>query len=673
MNDDFLDPDLVERFDDLQNVGPPDVWQQVGAKEGASVIPMAERTRRSFPLSAAAAVLVAFVVGALALSNRNDATTIDAADSPTTTVGSATTGLSDGSTPLAECNATDLAKSLSQGMPTFDYDATKSPGDLAKRSSAVVRGQLIQAMQVEGGTSIVVKSGQAIGPDAETTEVINLWTPATIAPEGLLNIEFVAFLTGETVTSPTGGAPAWSTYLEGFWIACGDTSPAISVLAEPIEDGWDAIEADGVTLDELWLVANFPDGHLAEPLGPPTHTTDGADVFDLKLIDGTRFRLSLPEQLGRNLQVLQSPNALGVTLNGGDLNVEIRYGHCPNPDGLTINPLGSEVAGSRIGTTWVCRSDELLSMTIETPNQLGDADLATIDLRPVVVAGTYREVLTEFWSNLKGCSNCSPWGPMIFPEQNVVVNRTGQTSFTAVALDSLEEVWSVDTEGVGSQMHASADAVYFSDPAGPFFKVAASSGAELWRLDFPEQHALAISRQSSSQILVSTSFSGEGDNRAPVLRSIDDDTGNILWMASGRESAEWQQTSPVVLNGLVIIMDVFDDPSSPDGGPGAVLFAFDTDTGRSRWVTDLGSSSASFGSGLMFVADFEDGQALILRTVDGDVLRVDPVDGAIMWRTKLIALEIDGTELDSDGNLAISVVTRGGQVLLSPVTGEVVS
>lgn len=471
-------------------------------------------------------------------------------------------------------------------------------------------------------------------------------------------VEFLDFGIPIDTTWPDGTAPS-------------EQLPS-SILSTRTESGRGEATDSATTLDESSDVAQIPDGSMSETLGGPVSTDGDADVFDLTLVDGARFRLSLPAGIGSDLVVVQTANSNGLVLESTRLRLDIAYEFCPEPDRLVINPLGMEVPIESSDLLWVCRSDELLSMSIEHSPPLTRDELTLVDLRPILPAGEYGAALGEFWPELRDCSNCSPWGPMIFPEHNVVVNRTGQTSFTGVELDTLAKVWSVDTGGFGSQMHAGVDSIFLSDPAGSFLKISADSGQQLWSIDITEEHAATLSSHAPDRLLLNTSFSSEGDSRPPVLRSIDDQTGDIAWSANGRQSAEWQFTRPVVFDGLAILMDVYDNPAIPDSEPGGMLHAFDIETGETIWTTDLESSPALFSHRLVFVADFETGPALIARTVDGDVLRVDPANGTISWRAQISAFDIDGTDFDKEGALAISVVTAAGQVLLNPTTGETV-
>ncbi len=688
-----LDPDLVEQFDRLQETKAPDLWNRIagaGSIDSGSgpfddaelqvppVTLVSRGANRAWPsrwvLAAAAMFLGAGAIGANSL--------LDRANTPEGVIelgtdGSATTVQKPGEIQgPASCITSELAESLRQELPDFDYEPSTSPSNLFAQSSIAVRGQLSEATNIAGGTMIYVKSFDLVGPGAEDGPRINsLWTPAMDAPSGFLGAEFVAFLPGDTILTLTGGDPLWPTYLEGLWVSCDESGLAESVLAEPFNPGWDEIKAGGVRLDELWQVAQFPTGASSVPLGEPTHSVDGADVFDLQLAEGERFRLSVPEGLAADASVVQLRNIPGAKIESANMTATITYGFCENQDSLAINALGSEVGLDESGIS-VCRSDELLAMSVDLSslesNESAVPFFNTWDVRPIVPGGPYGERLREFKPELGSCGNCDSNGPMFDRKNNVVVNRTGQTTFTAVDLDTLEEVWTFDTEGFGSAMHAGDEAVYFSDPAGPFIKVATETGAEIWRNDFVDEHGLRVYGLADGTMLLKTAFASEGDSRAPLLRRIDEISGEIIWVGEGREWGAWQGGAIPRLNGIAILMDTYDNPSDPQAAGGA-LFGFDMDTGETLWVTELDVTSSAFGSNTLAILTFSQGNILVARTVDGDLLRVVPESGELLWRAQVGATGVGGTEFDRSGNIVISVTTRTGQVLVDPETGEVVS
>ncbi len=704
---DQADSELRQLVAEMVALTPP-VEQLAAKRVGASGNPDAPDYQGMFarkPVLMAAAVIIVAVVGGWLLTQPDPstvATEVATSDQPYRW--EAIFPDLDFAMDGAVTPSTDWARFRMQadgGVVEFIYDG-EVVGSRFEGNGAVVALDESQAEELAGKWLLIeegpLEEFESIFDDAPTLESfdIDLW-------EDLGSLDIDGEATQHLRTNATPGvevlddlsdlvetaATRWDGQLD-VWAREDGHIARIALYREQDGELVESVRVNffdfGIPIDTTWPDGAPPTERFEESLeeraepDPPLEAvfTDGvSDVFDLMLSSGERFRLSLPAGMGNDL-VLQTPTSNGIRLEGPQLQLAIDYGFCAASNGLTINPLGMEVGAVDMGEvdfagSIACRSDELISMMIDSQVPMTQADLALVDLRPIFTAGEYREALIGLWPELGGCGNCSPWGPMNFPDENIVVNRTGQTAFTAVALDSLEEVWSVDTGGFGSAMHAGDDAIYLSDPAGPFVKIAAASGEQLWSIDIADEHSAHVSRHSSGGLLLATSFGTEGDNRAPLLRWIDDLTGEVLWTASGRESAEWQFTMPVVLDGLAIVIDVYDNPAAPTGGPGAVLHAFDMETGAVVWTTELVSSPSAFSSGLLFVADLEEGQALIVRTVDGDILRVDPSTGAILWRAEIGALAIDGTDLDSGGSLTISIITSGGPALLSPISGEVVS
>ncbi len=671
---DELDPLLEQRFKALADVTVPDTWARISTNAVPRSTDVARTTRR--PVIAVVAAAIAMIVGGIALSNfGDDAEQVTAATGttePSTDVTARADG--DGFDPEARLCSTTLAESLGRGVPTVDYEPSDSPSQLTELSPIILRGQLISARSEAGGTVLDVKVRDAIGDERldGIGNSVSLWTLAGQPPSGLLAGDFVAFLTGEQMGSEDGTTSnPWVVQIEGLWVACDAAGPAASVIAGPTETGWRSV-AEGATLDELWQLVQFPERFISRPLGPPTVIENGAAVFDLRLIDGARFRLSLPERWAEEMTFTQWPAPSSTVIEGPSATIELSFGFCPDPGGMRENRLGSTVAIS--GTTaTVCRPDELLSMAVAAVQPLTESDAEVFDLRPIHLGTQYAGVLSLAWPDLANCSNCARWGPMVFEAENVAVNRTGQTAVTAVDLDTLAEVWSADTGGFGTALHGGSDGVYLEVTGGAFLRLDPTTGREQWRLERdPDERDLGLSGHEANQWFVRSSFAIEGDPRPPILRRIDIDTGEILWTTAGREGTEWQWSQPAVFSDRVILMDVPDG----DGIVDATLRAYHVQTGREIWTTDLDSPNAAFDPHVPFdtdglsVLEFEDGAVLIVRTVGGDILRVDPTNGRILWRREGVFDRVSGTDLAADGSLAVAVDSNRGPLLIDPNTGE---
>jgi hypothetical protein len=121
-----------------------------------------------------------------------------------------------------------------------------------------------------------------------------------------------------------------------------------------------------------------------QTLGAPAFVKDGAAVYDLRLIDGERFRLSIPEALAGDLTLTQQPGPSPIAIDGASASIAITFGCCPNQDAMTENHLGSAVARSG-GLINVCRPDELLVMVVTAKVNPADVDLDRFDLRPIAM------------------------------------------------------------------------------------------------------------------------------------------------------------------------------------------------------------------------------------------------------------------------------------------------
>src|SRR5690606_30064243 len=71
------------------------------------------------------------------------------------------------------CRIEQLAAALREGMPTYDYEPSGSPQELAARTEMVVWGELIDATAGPpevGGTRLVVRAREAVGSDGRPVD-----------------------------------------------------------------------------------------------------------------------------------------------------------------------------------------------------------------------------------------------------------------------------------------------------------------------------------------------------------------------------------------------------------------------------------------------------------------------------------------------------------------------
>ena len=183
-------------------------------------------------------------------------------------------------------------------------------------------------------------------------------------------VSFVAFVDADETGDSRSVVP------EGLWIACDGSSIARSALVDSFEAGWDRV-VEGVSLNELWRIAQFPDGERTSNLDP-LFVEGEAAIFDLQLVTGERFRLALPVDAVSELTVVEGPDTESVLLVGDHVSASINFGTCIN-DGYEMNRRGSTVREAD-GSALLCRPDDRLSMRVTpSPDAIDD-----LDLRPIV-------------------------------------------------------------------------------------------------------------------------------------------------------------------------------------------------------------------------------------------------------------------------------------------------
>ncbi len=549
------------------------------------------------------------------------------------------------------CDATRLAEALSRGMVAPSSPTRANPTFFAELSPYIVRGQLIEANPRDGGTRILVKPRQVINkPGVEPIQRFDaLWTPAIDPPSGILDGNFVAFLTGERTEA------GWVTRLDGFWVGCDDTSPAVSVLNR-------TSDAD-LSLNDLWLTAPVRSNRLE-----PTALVGGAAIFSVDVADGSRFRISLPQHLAADLiQTSDSTPASPVRIEGSAASIEILYQFCPGADNSAFENSFGSLVWLDFETARVCRERDQLRMHVIADWAGNEDDLAMLDVRALSIGWDYRMQLLGVDPTDVGCFECKQeFGPLSFPEQEVIVTTTSATAVTAHHERTLEELWTLDPGGSDTFLVHGGDGLFVDAVGRSLLKLDPSTGQELWRLDRgADERAVGLSGE-----LTWASFIIEGDHTAPILRRIDSTTGQTVWTARGRTGTEWERSRPTVIDGVVVMMD------QPDYGgaapPDTALHAFDYETGELMWTTSLGDSPNRGSVGGTEFADFENGRVLLARTMYSEFLRVNVSDGEIMWRTTVSNGEFGGTDFAANDALAIDIRTPNDRHwLLDHETGEV--
>jgi len=263
--------------------------------------------------------------------------------------------------------------------------------------------------------------------------------------------------------------------------------------------------------------------------------------------------------------------------------------------------------------------------------------------------------------------------------------RTGCTYWNFAAPSPIKGAVVVGPAGAG-QSGAETTALFFGDMTGSVYAVDAMTGKQLWTVK-PEDHPLAQIRGTpklfEGRLYVPVS-SGEEDASADAaypccnfrgsLNALDPATGKTIWKSytivetprpAGKNSAGTPIQGPagaaiwaeptIDAKRRRIYVGTGNSYSSVDSGATDAVMAFDLDTGKQLWVTQVtahdtwvmctqqgvGNCSAKIGP------DFDFGSSTILRTLAdgrqvilagqkaGVVYAFDPDhDGKILWQVK---------------------------------------
>jgi len=363
-------------------------------------------------------------------------------------------------------------------------------------------------------------------------------------------------------------------------------------------------------------------------------------------------------------------NDNGVTVDGPAGSLAISFASCIDDWGRAAFSWATNRVGARVFidgmTAAVCRSAEELTARLDTTEPLDDVpDL--FDVRIVASGPLHDAALADSWLDRGDC-RCLPFGPMVFADAGVVVNSTGAGRFTAVDQSDLTERWS--TEPADAELVEGPDGMYLTINGGDFVRLDPVTGDVVWRMSKATDEAgLVLDAVADKRWLLRSSFWEIDDDRAPLVRLIDVETGQVQWAAEGRPSAGWKFADPVTIDGRVVLMDRSDDPQPGTNGRLATLRAYDIENGELAWTTELGATTPAIQEGALASFDFEADRGLFARSHDG-VYRINPTTGEVRWQIPNDGVEFDGTDYDSTGSLALALRVDDGVVLVDPDTGD---
>ena len=380
--------------------------------------------------------------------------------------------------------------------------------------------------------------------------------------------------------------------------------------------------------------------------------------------------MTVPAGVARDIALVDDDDTGPAWFIGDGLSIQVAFSPC------TVRAVAADVhwaLSARMvedgrlvdDVVRLCRPAELLSMTVDAAGL--DTFVATeragwldgFTIQPVEVGARYGAVLAADRPELATCSACSPWGPFDYPDLGVTVARTAPDAVAAFGQADLVERWAFTTAGDVS-LRPLAGAALLDVAGGPLIALEPGSGSPRWQVDrLPGELGEGIAEHPGGALAWS-SFASPDDDRPPRLRWLDVGSGDLRWESVGREGADWQRDEPVVVAGVVIVMDVLDAEASGSTRTGSQLLAFDTGDGRLRWAVDVGSPAGARSGHVLELLDGPSGPVVVARTTDGALFRVDPATGDELWRTRLDADRIDGTAQAEDGTVGLVARTVFG-------------
>jgi len=676
MNDsddhDQPEPWIEDRVHALEAVPAPDVWsaaiERAGLDQQPRTQPRQRRHRRR--AVAVAALLLAVGLAFAAIFGQSGGTIIAAKGG-----GDAAENSSQPATAADDCSDQLVSAMLAgSNRGAVGRSATVAPARLAL-SSRMIRGSITGAVATPTGSHLLFELDRAAALDgSETGKRATLWTPGF--PAGDVQGRFVAFLNpGATVEATTDGLTALATIPGGLWVACDDESPARSLRSTASDRIWADELGGGLSLTTLWqLDAEARRGfeHDIAAVGQ----INQANVFDVELHTGERFRLAVPTDSGGELRVIERRAPDPITLSNEFVTMVLRFERCP--DGDRVTPSAGTGAALQLRETGliVCRASEGLHLDVALTEPLPDRARLQWDVLTMSFGSRLNpDRIDELWAQAR-CDDCRTRGPMIFGDEpsHVVVAQRKSRTIEGYAADDLTYIWGVEFRDGAVIPHAFSTLVIAEVRSGPVVALDARTGTERWRIATRDERDLRIHDHGDGITLIETSKGALGQPSRPVMRRIDSSTGEILWEVSGRQHREWGASKPVLMQDVVVTFDqaVADAASAEDTFAGSpTIHGFDVETGEQLWSLTLdGRGNPNQYQGSLDWIEVEEGRILLFRSDRGELVRIDATDGSFLWRVTVGDVAIGGTAFAPDGTLAIDLANS---VLLSPETGELLS
>ncbi|WP_144480659.1 carboxypeptidase regulatory-like domain-containing protein [Cytobacillus oceanisediminis] len=226
-------------------------------------------------------------------------------------------------------------------------------------------------------------------------------------------------------------------------------------------------------------------------------------------------------------------------------------------------------------------------------------------------------------------------------------------SGNAIDLDALVEGWNYDTGGKGK--------ILFSTPAtakgklilvtdsGSVIAVDTVTGIELWTVKIGSSNRSSPTIEGDKVYL-----SGGQDGK---MYALDLKSGSIVWTANTGAIGVYE--SPLYIDGTLFV--------ASDLGDQAKLIALNAETGKKKWIVELGGPAyfgPSAGDGMLFIGSYDNQKLRALRVEDGSEV----------WSKTLVNEGIASKPVYDKGTLYVAGTnfnTEGGTLYaLDAKTGE---
>lgn len=353
---------------------------------------------------------------------------------------------------------------------------------------------------------------------------------------------------------------------------------------------------------------------------------DGTEVsrFVIDFADGSRWWMELPARVDGALGVEHSTISASMIGNGVGLALEAEQGcfdGAPTSGGVLVerDPADSE-------RFLACLPEYGVRLT-GTLDGLTDADLTAIGLSPVRLGPNTRQAIESYQTFLGAAElGPNPIGPVELRNIVATVDVLAER-LVARNLPDGEIAWT----------HELGDARIRRLSSGTIILVGRSgveavdlAGAVVWRIDRPEDFELtAVPELPDGDVLIVEHDPGEGGRAAPRVERVDPSTGAVQWLVEFRIGTDWQWVDPLVLDDIVVVMDV---PNEPVEDLEAMLWAIDLDDGSVRWRVPLANRSEVFRTDLL-LAHSADG-AVIAENVGNTTFAIDATTGRLRWSVR---------------------------------------